>query len=242
MPKLRLFGATKIPLADEYMTLPATSISPELGFSSPAIERKVVVLPQPDGPSSVNSLPSGTSKLTSWAALTAVPRSPGYSVNSDLTLSTFVPVGCSIACSCFRYAEPLAYELGQHHQAEQQDDQHDAERGQLDILTILPQLPYHDRDHLGARAIEQNRARQLADRDDQHINPAREQSRLEQRQDDAAEGHAPGCPAHGGRLLELLVDLHHRGRGVAHAVRHEARHIGDQHDLDRAIDTDVDVK
>src|ERR1700719_1634177 len=222
MPKLRLFGATKTPLAEEYMTLPATSISPELGRSSPAIERNVVVLPQPEGPSSVNSLPSGTSKLTSWAALTTVPRSPGYSVNSDLTLSTFVPVPCGVAgsmspvqcrfiaaCSCFRYPEPLAHELGQHHQAEQQDDQHDAERGQLDILTILPQLPYHDRDHLGARAIEQDRARQLADRYDQHINPAREQSRLEQRQNDAAEGHAPGCPAHGGRFFQLLVDLHH---------------------------------
>ena len=92
MPKLRLFGATKMRLADEYMTLPATSISPEVGRSSPAIERSVVVLPQPEGPSSVNSLPSGTSKLTSCAALTTVPRSPGYSVNSDLTLSTFVPV------------------------------------------------------------------------------------------------------------------------------------------------------
>src|ERR1700676_3087539 len=98
MPKLRLFGATNTRLADEYMTLPATSISPELGRSSPAIERKVVVLPQPEGPSSVNSLPSGTSKLTSWAALTTVPRSPGYSVNSDLTLSTFVPVCCPRRC------------------------------------------------------------------------------------------------------------------------------------------------
>src|SRR5260370_27614635 len=219
MPKLRLFGATKILLADEYMTLPATSISPALGRSNPAIERNVVALPQPDGPSSVNSLPSGTSKLTSWAALTTVPRSPGYSVNSDLTLSTFVPVRCRVAysilrdqycllknaCSCFRYSEPLAHQLRQHHQAEQHDDQHDAERGQLDILTILPQLPYHDRYHFGARTIEQNRARQLADRYDQHINPSLKQSRLEQRQDDAAERPAPGGGAHGRPLFELLL-------------------------------------
>src|SRR5216683_3251641 len=208
MPKLRLFGATKILLADEYMTLPATSISPALGRSSPAIERKVVVFPQPDGPSRVNSLPSGTSKLTSWAALTTLPRSPGYSVNSDLTLSTFVSVPCAppwpfpasregwvkgvcffvrfnsagsclllaSACSCLRYSKPPTHELGQHYQAEQHDDQHDAERGQLDILSILPQFPDHDRYHLGARAVEQNRARQLADRYDQHINPAGEQS------------------------------------------------------------------
>src|SRR5712671_5549038 len=69
---------------------PPTSISPDVGRSRPAIERNVVVLPQPDGPSSVNSLPSGTSNETFCAALTAAPRSLAYSVNSDLTLSTFV--------------------------------------------------------------------------------------------------------------------------------------------------------
>src|SRR5262249_22007872 len=78
---------------------PPTSISPEVGFSRPAIERKVVVLPQPEGPSSVNSLPSGTSNDTFCAALTAPPRSSAYSVNSDLTLSTFHPLGFFSLCS-----------------------------------------------------------------------------------------------------------------------------------------------
>src|ERR1700756_1762931 len=135
MPKLRLLGATKIFFAAENMSLPATSISPALGRSRPAIERSVVVLPQPDGPSRVKSLPSGTSKLTSCAARTSVPRSPGYSVNSDLTLSTFRPHGSGLTSHatgegslCFSDAEPLADKLRQHHQAEQQDDQHDAER------------------------------------------------------------------------------------------------------------------
>jgi hypothetical protein len=85
-----------MPRAEENMVLPPTSISPADGFSSPAIERSVVVLPQPEGPSSVNSFPSGTSKVTSWAALTTLPRSPGYSVNNDLTLST-VSVPCSVS-------------------------------------------------------------------------------------------------------------------------------------------------
>src|SRR5882724_9887628 len=147
-------------------------MSPDTGRSSPAIERKVVVLPQPDGPSSVNSLPSGTSNETSCAALTAAPRSLAYSVNNDLTLSTLDPLGSlplaslSGACPfsenrfplfrdmrcflCFRDPEPAADELRQHDQAEQRDDQHDAERGELDVLPILPQLPYHDRHHLGA--------------------------------------------------------------------------------------------
>src|SRR5215470_16111483 len=176
-------------------------ISPAVGRSSPAIERSVVVLPQPEGPSSVNSLPSGTSNDTSCAAFTTVPLSLAYSVKSDFTLST---AALSLA---LRNPESPAQKLGDHHQAEQQNDQHDAERRELDILPVLPKLPDHDRHHLGARAVKQNRARQLTDRDDQHIDPAREQAWFKQRQHHAAERHCPGRAAHGGRFLELLVDL-----------------------------------
>src|SRR6266436_8800929 len=88
MPKLRRFGGMEIPAADENTTVPCRLISPDFGASRPAIERSVVVLPQPLGPSSVKSLPSGTSNETSWVARTAWPRSPGYSVHSDLTIST----------------------------------------------------------------------------------------------------------------------------------------------------------
>src|ERR1700733_9163339 len=83
---------------------PATSISPDTGRSRPAIERNVVVLPQPEGPSSVNNFPSGTSNETFCAALTTVPRSLAYSVKSDLTLSTFdvfqraPPPSCPASC------------------------------------------------------------------------------------------------------------------------------------------------
>src|ERR1700686_4147109 len=89
MPKLRRLGATKIPLSEENTMSPETAISPDFGRSSPAIERNVVVLPQPLGPSSVNSLPCGTSNDTSCAALIDSPRSPAYSVYSDLTVSTW---------------------------------------------------------------------------------------------------------------------------------------------------------
>ncbi|MCY1372914.1 hypothetical protein D9M69_601530 [compost metagenome] len=41
---------------------------PEVGVSSPAIMRKVVDFPQPDGPSRTVKLPAGTEKLTPWIA------------------------------------------------------------------------------------------------------------------------------------------------------------------------------
>src|SRR5687767_13760989 len=100
------------------MSSPPTLISPERGFSRPAIERKVVVLPQPLGPSRVKSFPCGTSKLTSCAARTALPCSSTYSVQRPLTFSN----------SGFLDPEALAGELSDQHQDEQRNDEHHAER------------------------------------------------------------------------------------------------------------------
>src|SRR6266851_5188707 len=206
MPKPRRLGATKTFRVEEYTTRSPTLISPARGRSSPAIERSVVVLPQPLGPSSVKSFPSGTSKLTSCAARTISPRSLGYSVNNPSTFSTPLSL---------LHAEFLAQPLGDHHQHEERQDEKHAEGRKLHVLAVLPQLPDGDRQHLGARAVEQDRARELADRDDHHVDPARDQPGLEQREDDAAKRRAPGGTAHRRRFLQLLVDLQHRGGVVA---------------------------
>src|SRR5687767_1215557 len=144
MPNPRLFGATKTRLEDEYTTRPFTEISPDFGRSSPAIERSVVVFPQPLGPSSVKSCPSATAKFTSCAALTISPRSFGYSVKRPSTVSTL-----------FSYAVLPPEPLGCHHEHEQGDDEEDAERRQLNVLAILPQLPDDDGNHLRVRTVEQ---------------------------------------------------------------------------------------
>src|SRR4051812_20049596 len=128
------------------MSSPPTLISPERGRSRPAMERKVVVLPQPLGPRSVNSFPGGTSKLTSCAARIARPRSSGYSVHSPATFST----------SGFLDPEVLADHLGDQHKREQREDEHHAERRELDVLPVLPQLPDQYRNDFRARAVEQD--------------------------------------------------------------------------------------
>src|ERR1700704_218030 len=165
MPKPRRLGATKTLRAEEYTTRSPTLISPARGRSRPAIERSVVVLPQPLGPSKVNNFPSGTSKLTSCAARTIWPRSLGYSVNNPSTFST--GFGAS-----FLDAEFLAQPLGDHHQNEERQDKEHAQRRKLHVLAVLPQLPDGDRQHLGARAVEQDRAGELADGNDHHVDPA----------------------------------------------------------------------
>ena len=52
------FSGGSTPSGDE-ITCPSISIVPVVGAMNPAIMRKVVVLPQPDGPSSDTNSPSG---------------------------------------------------------------------------------------------------------------------------------------------------------------------------------------
>ena len=53
MPMLRRLGGTNWPRP--LTTASSMRISPEVGFSKPAIMRSIVVLPQPEGPSSVTN-------------------------------------------------------------------------------------------------------------------------------------------------------------------------------------------
>src|ERR1700730_14536870 len=64
MPRSRSRGGTRMPRAGDDTTRPAILISPAVGCSSPATQRSVVVLPQPEGPSSTTISPLGTWKLT----------------------------------------------------------------------------------------------------------------------------------------------------------------------------------
>src|ERR1700759_5628338 len=64
MPRSRARGGTRMPRPGDDTTLPPIEISPPVGCSRPATQRSVVVLPQPDGPSSTTISPAGTAKLT----------------------------------------------------------------------------------------------------------------------------------------------------------------------------------
>src|SRR5690606_1770893 len=64
-PSPRLTGASEMPRSREKAQASPIQISPAVGCSKPAIMRKVVVLPQPDGPKNVVKEPSSTSR-SSW--------------------------------------------------------------------------------------------------------------------------------------------------------------------------------
>src|SRR3989442_4737491 len=71
VPRLRWCGAKTPRRGTEATTRPRSAISPASGCSSPATRRKVVVLPQPLGPSSVKISPRSTSSDAPSRARTA---------------------------------------------------------------------------------------------------------------------------------------------------------------------------
>src|SRR5437868_12575735 len=74
MPRLRWCGGTKILAATLTTGRSPMVMRPPSGFSRPATQRNVVVLPQPEGPSSVTISPAATSKSMPATAATVSLR------------------------------------------------------------------------------------------------------------------------------------------------------------------------
>ena len=70
MPRLRRCGGTNTPAATSTMVRSPITMRPPSARSSPATQRSVVVLPQPEGPSSVTISPGPTSKSMPATAAT----------------------------------------------------------------------------------------------------------------------------------------------------------------------------
>jgi len=130
MPKLRLLSATRRCASREDDAAVDRDLA-ALRPLEPAMERSVVVLPQPDGPSSVKNRPFSDVEEMSIAAFTGGPFVTLYSVLSAPTLST----------SEILHAEAAAQNLRCEHEHEERHDHHHAERRQLDILARSATAP-----------------------------------------------------------------------------------------------------
>src|SRR5215510_1887094 len=76
MPSRRWSGGTNRPLAASLTTRPPMAMVPVSLRSRPATMRKVVVLPQPDGPSRVTNSPCSTERSMASTALTSAKCRP----------------------------------------------------------------------------------------------------------------------------------------------------------------------
>ena len=76
MPSLRRSGGTNRPAAASLTTRPPITMLPVSLRSSPATMRKVVVLPQPEGPSSVTNSPCSMARSMPSTAFTSAKCRP----------------------------------------------------------------------------------------------------------------------------------------------------------------------
>src|ERR1700737_671546 len=97
MPRSRSRGGTRMPRAGDDTTRPAILISPDVGCSSPATQRSVVVLPQPEGPSRTTISPAGTAKLTPSIAGRPIENCLRRSVTSSVVVMVLLPRRRSLA-------------------------------------------------------------------------------------------------------------------------------------------------
>src|SRR5260221_13238207 len=86
MPRSGKRGRTRTPCSGDDPRRPAMLISPPVGCSSPATQRRVVVLPQPEGPSSTTISPAGTAKLTPSIAGRPIENCLRRSVTSSVAV------------------------------------------------------------------------------------------------------------------------------------------------------------
>src|SRR5215470_15970310 len=95
MPMSRSRGLTSTPRSGSLTTRSPIEMRPPVGCSSPATQRKVVVLPQPEGPSRTTISPAGTSKLTPSTAGRApdVKRFSRASIRRALVTVSAAPLG-----------------------------------------------------------------------------------------------------------------------------------------------------
>src|SRR6184192_1424343 len=115
MPMSRSRGGTSMPRAGDDTRCPAMLISPEVGCSRPATQRKVVVLPQPEGPRRTTISPAGTAKLTPSMAGRPIENCLRRSVTSSvavmISLSSSVRRSLPVAENLVPLGNPGAVQL-----------------------------------------------------------------------------------------------------------------------------------
>ena len=193
--------------------------------------RKVVVLPQPDGPSRVRCSPRPTVKLTPFTAI-------GVAVAHDQIrhLDTRCRTHVSSLVTPRRQPEQ---DHQRHHHGRGLDQRH--RRGELGAARGEGR---HDRrrDHLGVGAHQEDRDAELAHAGHEDQQPGRQDAGLQQRQGHGAHLVQPARAADAGAFLEALVDLQHHAGERAHAERQHHREIGERQQPQRAVDRDRDVE
>src|SRR5262245_22688009 len=126
---------------------PSTAMTPSSGVSSPAMQRKVVVLPQPDGPSRVKNVPGSSMKLASRMppAIWSVELSKILVSPSTRNIRSYAPYPLRLRSSqCTGGRAPRhGVEHDRDHRHEHRP--HQPERRKLGALAVAPKIEHRHR-------------------------------------------------------------------------------------------------
>src|SRR5262245_43238746 len=176
---------------------PAIWISPAVGYSRPAIMRRVVVLPQPEGPSRHTTSPASTLRSTRSTAV----RSPN---TLDTWSSAIVDMGLPLDRAEGNAAQQMVLQ-----QEGDEEDRHQEQRfdrrqetpAHADIATDC--LRHGDRHGAGLDAGHQQGEQELVPRQDQSEHRGRRQAGFHLRQANLEEYAALGAAVEPRRVLDL---------------------------------------
>src|SRR5215210_845328 len=137
------------------MRRPASTMSPPSGSYSPAISRRIVVLPHPEGPSKVVKLPRGTASETSSTAGGLAPK----------RLVTPRSSTCASGTGDLLQTDPPPGQEGDDHDREhRQRDDRDGEGGRAAPVEVVDELEDRDRGDGRRRREQEDQDREGRDR------------------------------------------------------------------------------
>ena len=227
-------------------------IVPDVGSSSPAIIRSVVVLPHPDGPSSVTSVPAaiderdaidGRHVAVALGDVAELDRGGFHRGAVHVTPCAAELRDSGYGCRAQRRRRrpsrrsPTSIWMIQI-ATEHQHDQHRAVRDRDAVVAVDDAIDDVGRRPFVLRGHEEDHRRHRRHRADEAVDQRGDDGWLQQRQQDRAQDGETARAERCRRLVETAVDLRHRRHAGAHAHRHVAEHVADDEDQRRARELD----
>src|SRR5262245_47024960 len=208
MPISRRYAGTSV------MRWPSMAISPLSGIKKPPTRLSSVVLPQPDGPSSVISSPRRTSSDTSSSAMVLPKRLVTASSSTAICASPFAWIaGAAAAAESLPSAGMLNVQqlcqakedIGQRQQRCSDHNVHDRDRRHRGVGVFAHVVVERNRQCLRALDGDEQRSGKFVERQDRREQPPADQARKQQRQRDGGENAVGRCAeARGGELQSRI--------------------------------------
>src|ERR1700704_201984 len=226
IPLSRRWGGTSV------TRRPSIAISPPSGTRKPATRLSSVVLPQPEGPSSVISSPRRTSNDTASRAVVLPKRlvTPSSCTAMSSPFDRLVAVatdaegGHSAGLLNVQYLCETKENVGKRQQRRGGNDVHDRYRGHRGVGVLAYIVVKGDRQRLSALRSDKQRSGEFVERQNRGEQPAADQARNQQRQGHRSkDAERRGTEARSGEF-QPRIEVTQR---EINAAQHERQHKHD---------------